>query len=110
MRSSSASAFEYDAKAAPSSTTQPTKAAVTATPPGKRAPVARPSPRMIPVCTSVVTCWCSSEPAISEPRRTGETSHRSITPRSASVMKPIPAQPLENSAVMTTIPGVRYAR
>ena len=77
------------------------------TPPGNRAPVATPRARITSVCTTVVTCWLSSDPVITDPRRTGETSSRSITPRSASVMKAIPAQPLENSADITTIPGVR---
>ena len=37
------------------------------------------------------------------------TRNRFSTPRSMSMMKPIPAQPLENSAVITTMPGVRNA-
>ena len=69
--------------------------------------MATPRARITSVCTTVVTCWLSSDPVITDPRRTGETSSRSITPRSASVMKAIPAQPLENSADITTIPGVR---
>ena len=57
LRSSSARALEYDAKAAPSSTTQPANTSITAGPPGNRAPVASPSPRITTVWTTVVTCW-----------------------------------------------------
>ena len=33
-----------------------------------------------------------------------------MTPRSMSWMNDVPAQPAENTAVMTTTPGVRYSR
>jgi hypothetical protein len=41
------------------------------------------------------------------PRCTGETSIRLMTPESMSSMKFMPLQPAENSAVITTTPGVR---
>ena len=46
-------------------------------------------------------------PATSEARRAGETRKRSITPRSRSLMMPIPLQPAEKRAVITTMPGTR---
>ena len=50
---------------------------------------------------------CSSRPAIIELRRAGDTRKRSTTPRLMSSIIPIPPQPAENSAVITTTPGVR---
>ena len=57
----------------------------------------------------MVVAPLSSCPAISAPRRTGEVSIRSITPRSMSAMNVVPAQPLDISAVIITMPGVRNA-
>ena len=64
---------------------------------------------MISDWTTITTATCATRPAISALRRTGETSSRSVTPRSMSSIVPIPLQPDENSADMTTIPGARYA-
>ena len=58
----------------------------------------------------VVIDWYASVPTIIAPRRTGEASSRSITPRSMSSMNTVPAQELENSAVITTTPGVMNSR
>ena len=46
-------------------------------------------------------------PAFSAPRHTGATSMRSITPPLMSSMKPIPVQPADDTASITTMPGVR---
>ncbi len=57
----------------------------------------------------LIAPW-ASRPVISEPRRTGVTRKRSMTPRSRSSMTGIPAQPDANSAVITTTPGARKVR
>ncbi len=43
-------------------------------------------------------------------RLTGVTRNRSMTPRLMSSITPNPFHPPENSAVITTMPGVRYVR
>ncbi len=52
------------------------------------------------------TDWATL-PRLSAPRQIGETSSRSIVPRLMSSMNAIPTQPAEETASMTTTPGVR---
>ena len=53
-------------------------------------------------CATAITVWKARLPTSSAPRRTGEVSSRSITPRFMSSMSPAPAR----VAVITTMPGV----
>ena len=62
---------------------------------------------MISAWITTITASCPRGPAISEPRRAGETRKRSITPRSRSLMIPMPLQPAEKRAVMAMMPGTR---
>ena len=56
--------------------------------------------------TTDSTHWATL-PRLSAPRHAGVTSIRSITPRFMSSMKPMPVQPADDTASITTTPGVR---
>ena len=43
-------------------------------------------------CATAITVWKARLPTSSAPRRTGEVSSRSITPRFMSSMSPVPAR------------------
>jgi hypothetical protein len=54
----------------------------------------------------VITAY-STLPRLSAPRHTGEASTRSMTPPWMSSMNAMPVHPAEDTASMTTTPGVR---
>ena len=107
LRASRAMAIDRPPIAQASRIELPIMVATPATPPGRLAPTARPSATMIRDWMSTTTASWPKGPAISDDRRAGETRKRSSTPRSRSLMIPIPLQPAVKSAVMTTMPGTR---
>jgi len=76
----------------------------------KLAPVAVEPPTMISDWIRITTTLCATLAATSASRDTGETRKRSMIPRSIALIPPIPCQPADMIALMTTIPGVRKSR
>jgi hypothetical protein len=107
FRARRAMPMDSDPIAHASSAEQPISTTTPRAPPDRLAPRAAPRPTMISDWTTTMTLTWPSGPATSATGRTGETRNRSMIPLWRSLITPIPLQPAEKRAVMTTIPGSR---
>ena len=106
-RASSATAADSEQNAAASSSDAPMARAMPPTPPAYCAPASAPIPiTQMPWTTQMSSC-CTSWPATSDDRDTGEVSIRSMTPLLMSSMNPVPAQAPEYRTVIMRMPGTR---
>jgi hypothetical protein len=107
LRVTSAKAIDSEANGADTRAATPIRPATPSTPLEKLAPASRAIPTMMSDwITIVIVCW-TTRPASSAGRLIGDTSRRSVTPRSRSSSRPMPVQPAEKNAVMITMPGAR---